>query len=188
MTDRDYVAEIMEARGDLPLPTPVDAVLFLITEMGEYIDATLRQKPEYERNNAKAHTPEEELGDMWHMINVVKHVGESQDGRIGDESDSAPTLTLIALIFSNLAISICDVAYGHAPSVLPEDLIVDLSLIHHNLSADDLHAAAIAKLQRRKPAPDFVTCGCGRYNSVMHYNGKWMCMECYREAMKEGAV
>jgi len=53
---------------DWPTPTPVDSADFAITEFGEYVDAHLRENPEYNRNNGKTRESLDELADMAMML------------------------------------------------------------------------------------------------------------------------
>lgn len=51
-------------------PDAKDGGLFLATEVGEYLDALLRQEPDWTRNQEKLVDPAEELADCLMMVLV----------------------------------------------------------------------------------------------------------------------
>lgn len=86
-------AIVWEARKELehvwPTPTTEDALLFAFTELGEAIDAYLRTKPQYARNNAKDLDVLDELSDTCLMLLTAmgcdwEHTGWSRSERFSD--------------------------------------------------------------------------------------------------------
>lgn len=61
-----------------PTPTTEDALLFSFTELGEAVDAHLRSKPQYARNNAKDLSVLDELADCALML--ITALGKKKTG------------------------------------------------------------------------------------------------------------
>jgi hypothetical protein len=69
-----------------PTPTVEDALLFALTELGEAVDAHLRTKPEYARNNTKELSELDELADFALMLLTAM----GKDYVIGWQGDFSP--------------------------------------------------------------------------------------------------
>ena len=64
------------ATGKWSTPNLHDALSFLVTEVAEALEAYMRTKPEYVRNNPhKRYRLDEELADVVFMAYVCAHVG-----------------------------------------------------------------------------------------------------------------
>ena len=57
-----------EMQDYFPTPNQADSIKFAFTEVGEALDAELRQNPLYKRNNEKAHSVERELTQCAMML------------------------------------------------------------------------------------------------------------------------
>lgn len=64
----DKIRDFRNASPNFPMPSAGDCAAFAVTELGEVVDAMLRNDPEYIRNNAKLPDIEMEVGDAFLMI------------------------------------------------------------------------------------------------------------------------